>query len=330
MDYIPFVSIIVPNFNHEKYLMARLDSIFNQSYPYFEVILLDDCSSDNSKEVLSQYSKKEKVSHCIYNESNSGNTFKQWAKGINLAKGDLIWIAETDDYCNHNFLEKLIKPFQKDSEVVLAYSQSNKVNHLGKKTGNWIDHTRGYLDSNIFEEDFTVEGNEFIEKFLIHKNVIPNASAVVFKREAVQVCDHFDINPDFKYCGDWMFYCKLIINKKVSFVAESLNNFRYHSDSVIARAIQTEKRIAIIEIDYKMRKILIKYLSKNKVKNLKKIKAINNFIKRNFLTYEKAFLLVRSGNKIKGYLLLLTVMDIFFTKYKIRKNLIIKAKRLFT
>jgi glycosyltransferase involved in cell wall biosynthesis len=329
MNHTPFISIILPNFNHEKYLKQRLDSIFNQTYSNFEVILLDDCSSDNSKEILSQYAKNEKVSYCIFNEINSGNTFKQWAKGIELAKGDLIWIAETDDYCDHSFLEKLIKPFQNDSDVVLAYCQSNRVNEFGKKTGNWLNHTND-LDSNLFQEDFALDANEFIEKFLIFKNVIPNASAVVFKKESVNINEYFDLEPEFRYCGDWMFYFKLIINKKVSFVAESLNNFRYHSNSVIAKALQTEKRIAIIDIDYKMREVLINYLFKNKVRNFKRIKSINNFIKRNFLAYEKAFLLVRSGKKTQGYLLLLTVIDVLFVRYKMRKNLVIKAKRFFS
>ena len=67
----PLVSIIVPNYNHEKYLKQRLDSIFNQTYSNFEVILLDDCSSDSSQTILLEYAKNPKVSYCIFNEFNS-------------------------------------------------------------------------------------------------------------------------------------------------------------------------------------------------------------------------------------------------------------------
>jgi glycosyltransferase involved in cell wall biosynthesis len=323
----PKVSIIIPNYNHAPFLVQRLNSVFNQTYQDFEVIILDDCSTDSSRDVLSIYSQHPKVSHCIFNETNSGNTFKQWAKGLSLAKGDLIWIAETDDYCEANFLEKLVQPFQKDSEVVLAYCQSNRVNEQGAVTGNWITHTDD-LDSSLFLHDFTMCSNKFIEKFLICKNVIPNASAVVFRKDVVDTNQHFDIAPEFRYCGDWMFYFKLIVNKKTAFVAESLNNFRYHSTSVIAKAVQSEKRITIIDIDNEMRKVLMRYLSRHSVSNIGKIKARNNYM-RSSLRYEKAFLHVRNGNKIRGYLLLLTVIDLFYKNYKIRKNLMIKTKKIF-
>ena len=58
-----FVSIIVPNFNYAKYLPQRLDSIFGQTYQDFEVILLDDCSTDNSREIIEQYSPAVGVIH---------------------------------------------------------------------------------------------------------------------------------------------------------------------------------------------------------------------------------------------------------------------------
>jgi len=317
----------VPNYNHEKYLKQRLESVFNQTYHNFEVILLDDCSRDNSRTILSEYTKNPKTSHCIFNETNSGNTFKQWAKGISLTKGDLIWIAETDDYCDINFLEKLVQPFQKDPEVVLAYCQSNRVNERGEATGNWITHTED-LDATLFLNDFTIDSNEFIEKFLIFKNVIPNASAVVFRKNAVDINLHFDIDPLFKYCGDWMFYFKLIINKKNAFVSESLNNFRFHSQSVIAGAIQTEKRVSIIDIDFEMRQKMIDFLRKQKISNFKTIARNNTKIKKE-LKYEKAIYYFSNNSKLKGAFILVSILDVFIKKYKLKKKLKIKFHNIF-
>ena len=68
---LPLVSIIVPNYNHAKFLQKRLDSIFNQTYKNFEAILLDDCSEDNSQEILKKFKDHPKVSNIIFNESNS-------------------------------------------------------------------------------------------------------------------------------------------------------------------------------------------------------------------------------------------------------------------
>ena len=76
------VSVIIPNYNHAKYLEERIDSVLNQSYKDFEVIVLDDYSTDNSKEVINKYAGHPKVSHIILNEENSGSTFKQWHKGF--------------------------------------------------------------------------------------------------------------------------------------------------------------------------------------------------------------------------------------------------------
>ena len=72
----PLISIIVPNYNHEKYLKQRLECIFNQSYFNFEVILLDDCSLDKSQEILLEYGKNPKVSHCVFNEVSNGKFFE--------------------------------------------------------------------------------------------------------------------------------------------------------------------------------------------------------------------------------------------------------------
>lgn len=98
------VSIIVPNYNHARFLRKRLDSIYNQTYKNIEVILLDDCSTDNSRQILEEYQKKyAAITKLVPNVKNSGSVFKQWQKGISLATGDLIWIAESDDWCDDNF-----------------------------------------------------------------------------------------------------------------------------------------------------------------------------------------------------------------------------------
>ena len=115
---MPKISIIVPNYNHSSFLNERLDSIFNQTFQDFEVILLDDKSTDNSTEILRHYTQNEKVSHFIINKKNSGSPFKQWKKGIELAKGEFIWIAESDDTCDLNFLEEQIKALQQNDITV--------------------------------------------------------------------------------------------------------------------------------------------------------------------------------------------------------------------
>ncbi len=308
----PLISVIVPNYNHDKYLEQRLECIFNQTYHNFEVILLDDYSTDKSQEIILEHAENPKVSHCVFNETNSGNTFVQWNKGIALAKGDYIWIAESDDFCELNFLEELIQPFLEYSEITLVYCQSNRVDEIGKITGSWLNHTDD-LDTELFLTNFVMDGNEFIERFLIHKNVIPNASGVLFSKKYAVQLGNLDIDLILKTCGDWLFYLKMATNTKVAFISKSLNNFRYHSASVIASAIKTESLASIIDLDLKNRKKMIGFIAIEKPCNLSVILRLNKQIVKK-LKYNQGIFYYRNDQKIKGGMILCTVLDVLIGK----------------
>ena len=312
------ISVIVPNYNHEKFLEKRLESVFNQTYSNFEVILLDDFSTDNSREILSKYSQDERVSHCIFNETNSGNTFAQWEKGISLAKGEFIWIAESDDFCDMAFLESVSRPLLFDDEIALSYCQSNKVNVSDEIIGNWKVYTDN-LDFKQFSENFVLEGNLFIEKYLIYKNVIPNASAVVFRKNKIKISDQVRSNPSLKYCGDWVIYIQVIIEQKISFLSDSLNNFRFHENSVIALASKSEKKVSLINIDLEMRKVIMgcfKFIPPASVNQI--IKHNQKIIKE--LKYDKALILFNNNQKWKAIVILIGVINEFIKRYPFSKR----------
>jgi len=231
----PLVSVIIPSYNHEKFLKERIDSVLNQTFQDFELIILDDLSPDNSREIIESYRAHPKVSQIIYNEKNSGSTFFQWNKAVlSLAKGEFIWIAESDDVADPKFLEALVPMLQQHSEVVLAYSQSAKMDSEGKITGSWSEWTQDLVEGNYFNDSFQMNGQEYTEKFLIHKNTIPNASAVLFRRKTYAEIGGAVV--DMKTNGDWDLWLKFLLLGDVYFHNQMLNNFRYHSTSVIARA----------------------------------------------------------------------------------------------
>ena len=321
----PLISIIIPNYNHSKYLEQRLESVFNQTYSNFEVILLDDCSTDASREILERFAKHEKVSHCVFNGQNTGNTFVQWSKGIALAKGEFIWIAESDDFAAPTFLERVVQPLIDDGKVVLSYCQSNRVNELGIITGNWKSHTDN-LSIDFFQNDFVINGNQFIGNYLIYKNVIPNASALLIRKSTIEALGGFEIPNELRYCGDWLLYFKLALHHKVGFVADSLNNFRYHSESVISKASNVESRISIIDIDFLMREQMMQFLKKNKTNNHFLIENINQEIINN-LKYEKFLLYYRGNQKVKSLKLALTIPRTFFLNFNFEKRLRMKLKK---
>ncbi len=221
---IPTVSVIIPNYNHALYLEERINSVLNQTYQNIEVIILDDCSKDNSKEIIEKYKNHEKVKHIVYNKVNGGSTFTQWQKGLELAVGELVWIAESDDYAELNFLETLTS-FFKDDEVVLAYSRSLILSE-GKE--NYICTWGEIIKPKIWNSDTVFESKQFLKSFLQFRNIIPNASAAVFRKSEARIVPKM---LRMKYAGDWIFWTQLANRGKVGFSSKFLNYFRQHNAS---------------------------------------------------------------------------------------------------
>jgi glycosyltransferase involved in cell wall biosynthesis len=111
----PKVSIIVPNYNHAKFLPQRMDSVLGQTFQDFRLILLDNCSTDDSRSILDEYRGDPRI-RVVFNERNSANTFKQWNKGIRLARGEYVWIATSDDCAEGRLLERLVEILENEPE----------------------------------------------------------------------------------------------------------------------------------------------------------------------------------------------------------------------
>jgi len=218
---IDLISIVIPNYNHEPFLRSRLESVFSQTYQNFEVILLDDCSTDNSVQLLQTYANHPKVSHFIVNETNSGSLFRQWEKGIELAKGEYVWIAESDDFCEVNFLEKITKIL--NPSVAIAYCNSIIVDSKGDiiKKNDWLKK----LNKSKWSENHIENGKEDLNKYLRFQNMMSNASAVIFKRKAAL---EVKIPKEYYFCGDWFYWCALAKKGNIAFLSLYLNYFRRH------------------------------------------------------------------------------------------------------
>ena len=229
---MPKVSVIVPNYNHEPYLRQRIDCILNQSYQDFELILLDDCSVDNSRDILMAYKNHPKVTQLVFNEQNSANTFKQWNKGIELAKGEYIWIAESDDWAEASFLEKIIAELNKRENTGLAYVASKLINSVGEVT-----YENKIQDTN---EIIGYTGSQFLSEKLLTSNVIWNASMMVFKKELIYKLKD-DSYLEMTYCGDWFLYVQFCEQTNVLEIKSTLNNYRIHADNVSTDAKRTGK-----------------------------------------------------------------------------------------
>lgn len=225
---MPKVSVIVPNYNHAPYLRQRMESILGQTYRDFEAILLDDGSTDESRSILSEYAGDPRV-RIEFNEVNSGSTFRQWKKGIGLARGEYIWMAESDDYANERFLERLVRILEEEQKVTFAYCRSFRVAQDGQRKG-FADWYLADLDAQRWTADFRVDGREACTQTFVHANSVPNASSVVFRK---RIYDRVGgVDESLVACGDWKLWVLMALEGEIAYVSEPLNSYREHNESV--------------------------------------------------------------------------------------------------
>jgi len=194
---------------------------------------MDDCSTDDSWTILEEYTTHPKVRAILRGEKNSGNTFVQWCKGIAMAKGEYIWMAESDDVADPTLLSTLVGKLEEDKEITCSFCQSK-----------WIDEQGSAIKSTVYKhwkEDWVMDGGQFIERYLLGYNYICNASAVVMRRSAaLNVSDRC---MQYKASGDRQFWIEIAQMGKVSYVHATLNAFRQHAKKVSNRAAMTGQNI---------------------------------------------------------------------------------------
>lgn len=252
------VSVIIPNYNHSAYLQRRVNSVLEQTYQDFEVIILDDCSTDGSRDIIEQYRYHSKVSHIVYNDKNSGSTFKQWKKGLNLASGKWIWIAESDDWADKNFLQKLCAISQDQFGIICSNSyhideQDNTID-MGLMHATWL---RPEIIKAEFDESYTATGLKEISKHLIYNNTIYNASAALVKRSLLEKFIRYADR--FKMYGDWILWTQILSESNFAYCCEPLNYYRTHQNNVRTQVGDKSKQLfnESIELRKHIREIIL-------------------------------------------------------------------------
>ena len=223
----PKVSVIVPNYNHAPYLRQRLDSIINQTFRDLEVVVLDDASTDNSREIIQTYADYP-MFRLLFNETRNGSAFKQWQKGLESARGEYVWFAESDDCASPHFLSKLLPILESDKSLGLVYCQSYLIDPSSRVVGDAIQWTDD-LDPSRWKKNFINNGRVEIKRYLSKKNTIPNASAVLLRASVLRSIDGLDAG--YTLCGDWLLWIKILLRSNVGYVADKLNYWRQRSSN---------------------------------------------------------------------------------------------------
>jgi len=239
---MPTVSVIIPNYNHARFLRQRVDSVLGQTFQDFELILLDDCSTDESQSILRECAADPRV-RMEFNEKNSGSTFKQWNKGVRLARGEYVWIAESDDYADPHLLETLVSRLDAEPGAVFCSCRSVRVSSEGEIIG-LVDSWVADLDPQKWTVDHLADGREECRKYLVRRNTIPNASCVVFRKAVYELVGGAD--ESLVLCGDWKLWASMALKGQIAYVGQALSYYRWHESSVRAKS----QRLGMDAVEY--------------------------------------------------------------------------------
>ena len=219
------VTAIIPNYNHERFLQRRLDSVYGQTYPHVRVILLDDASTDASRTILECYRHHPRTQAIVYNDTNSGSPFLQWKKGLDLVETEWVWIAESDDWCVPDFLAGLKPAFGK-TDAVLAYAQIN-----------WTDIEGNIIKKSVEKTSGWYNGPDFVREHLFERNRLENSGMLVFRKNAAMEADCRWTT--MRQAGDYWLWAEIARQGRVFGSGQSACYMTKHEGSVSAQWLET-------------------------------------------------------------------------------------------
>lgn len=212
------VSVIMPSYNHAKYLPQAIESVLNQSVRDLELIIVDDCSTDNSKTIIETYMSKDARVRAAFHKKNLGI-----AKTVNdciaEAKGQYVAFTASDDVWVESKLEKQLAILENDDSLVV-WSEGEIINAKGASTGvkftERTKSTRRKKSGQIFQE-------------LLNGNFIFGTS-LIYKREYTQTI-HYDER--LKYLNDFKVMIGLAKEHRFYFIDEPLAKYRIHGKNSV-------------------------------------------------------------------------------------------------
>lgn len=233
------VSVIVASYNHAEFLVPRMESLITQTYQDIEILVIDDCSTDSSVEILQQYKLHPKV-RLVNCEQNSG-----WIavsnQGVDMSCGEFVIFANCDDSCDSKMIERLVECMHVNPSAGISYCRSLMIDEQDKVLGD---------DYEVREKSFRVKccndvllTQKDMNRFLLHSCVIPNLSAALFRKNHFTTVGGF--TSDYRVCSDWDLFFRMAAQHDVAYIAAPLNRFRQHKTTIRS---STKDRVIYEEI----------------------------------------------------------------------------------
>lgn len=221
-DYKPTLSVIIPLYNHEKFIREAVYSVLEQSFSDFELIIINDGSTDRSEEVVKDI-EDERITYLCQENRGAPNVIN---RGIGLSKGRYISILNSDDVYHKDRFEKLLHILEADGSLAAVFSRIENIDEYGNSLGligpeeNWINHDP--------ETSFKGRDNVFLN--LLAGNFLRTTSNLFCRKSAF---DRIGLFSDLRYAHDYEFFLRLCFHCNVHFVDEPLLKYRTHSANTI-------------------------------------------------------------------------------------------------
>ena len=217
------VSVIIPNYNYGRFLGQAIQSVLDQSLQPHEIIVVDDGSTDDSKEILRSFGD----SIIVVEQANNGVAAAR-NKGGEISTGEFLAFLDADDYWLPEKLEKQMEKFRSDAEIGFV--------HCGLMN---VDENGTHLDDHVSGE----EG--WITDALLKFQEVVIANTIVVKRELFTKVGGYDTNRDLHPSEDWDLCYRLSRECKLGFVRESLLYYRHHGKGGHTNIVRMERAMLI-------------------------------------------------------------------------------------
>jgi len=217
----PKVSFIVPCYKLGHLLAECVHSILGQTYPDFEVLIMDDCSPDNTPEVAGFLEERDRRVRHIRNVPNLGH-IANYNKGIGLARGEYVWLISADDSLRKPYvLERYVHLMDNNSNVGYVFCPAiRRVNGV----------EAGVMESTApLASDAIVSGHAFLRDFELDSDRVP-VVAVMVRKICYQQLSLYP--PDLPYCGDWYLWCLFALFHDVGYFAEPMAIRSFHEQNM--------------------------------------------------------------------------------------------------
>jgi len=216
---MPKVTIAIPTYNRSNFIAESITSAINQTFTDIEILIVDNNSSDNTKNVVKSFNDK-RISY-IKNDINIG-MISNWNKCIEKSKAKYLMILGDDDILLPNFIEESLKIFSKHKNLGFTFSHINKVDENGKTLTKW-----GYK----FFPSGLILGINYLKTTIRNSCCMTNSSSVLINKKVFNKVGYFE-SPYASNTFDLNMWIKIANKFNVFFINKILSNYRIHKNQI--------------------------------------------------------------------------------------------------